>query len=138
MIRLILLIDFTETYATELLRGILDYSQSHEPWVICRMPPSYRVEHGIEGVLQWARQWKADAIIGQFNNNDDVSVFAENGIIALAQDFIQRFQNIPNIRRIAHFAGCFFCIRCSIAQIAGWLYSEYSKSLYTFAMQSEA
>lgn len=97
MVRLILLIDFTETYATELLRGILDYSQFHEPWVICRMPPSYRVEHGIEGVLQWARQWKADAIIGQFNNNDDVGVFAENGIIALAQDFIQRFHNIPNI-----------------------------------------
>ena len=43
-----------------------------------------------------------------------------------------------NDGRIAHFAGCFFCIRCSIAQIAGWLYSEYSKSLYTFAMQSEA
>ena len=36
------------------------------------------------------------------------------------------------------FCRLFFCIRCSIAQIAGWLYSEYSKSLYTFAMQSEA
>ena len=31
MIHLILLTDFTETYATELLRGILDYSQGHEP-----------------------------------------------------------------------------------------------------------
>jgi hypothetical protein len=31
-----------------------------------------------------------------------------------------------------------FCVRCSIAQIAGWLYSKYSRSLYTFAMQSKA
>ena len=38
MIHLILLTDFTETYATELLRGILDYSQGHEPWVVSRMP----------------------------------------------------------------------------------------------------
>ena len=36
------------------------------------------------------------------------------------------------------FCRLIFWVRCSIAQIAGWLYSEYSKSLYTFAMQSEA
>ena len=67
MIRLILLTDFTEAYATELLRGILAYSQGREPWVVSRMPTSFRVEHGISGVVEWAKQWKADAIIGQFD-----------------------------------------------------------------------
>ena len=52
--------------------------------------------------------------------------------------YLKEENTSPIFWRIAHFAGCFFCIRCSIAQIAGWLYSEYSKSLYTFAMQSEA
>lgn len=97
MIHLTLLTDFTETYATELLRGILDYSQGREPWVVSRMPTSYRVEHGIDGVVEWARQWKADAIIGQFDDSDDVDAFARNGIIAVAQDFMRRFSSIPNI-----------------------------------------
>ena len=97
MIRLILLTDFTETYATELLRGILDYSQGREPWVVSRMPTSYRVEHGVDGVVEWAKRWKADAIIGQFDIYDDVDVFARNGIIAVAQDFMRRFNCIPNI-----------------------------------------
>lgn len=97
MIRLILLTDFAETYATELLRGILDYSQGHEPWVVSRMPTSYRVEHGVDGVVEWAKQWKADAIIGQFDIYDDVDAFARNGITAVAQDFMRRFNSIPNI-----------------------------------------
>ena len=45
---------------------------------------------------------------------------------------------IDKYQAYSSFCRLFFCIRCSIAQIAGWLYSEYSKSLYTFAMQSEA
>lgn len=39
MIRLILLTDFTEAFAHNLLRGILEYSKDREPWVVCRMPP---------------------------------------------------------------------------------------------------
>lgn len=43
-----------------------------------------------------------------------------------------------SFKAYSSFCRLFFCIRCSIAHFAGWLYSEYSKSLYTFAMQSEA
>ena len=65
MIRLILLTDFTESFSYNLLKGVLAYSKSHEPWVVCRMPPSYKNSHGIEGVLKWAKTWQADAIIGR-------------------------------------------------------------------------
>ncbi len=34
MIRLILLIDFTESFSYQLLKGILAYSSNHSPWVI--------------------------------------------------------------------------------------------------------
>ncbi|MCC8172271.1 MAG: DNA-binding transcriptional regulator [Parabacteroides sp.] len=97
MIRLILLTDFTEAFAHNLLRGILEYSKSREPWVVCRMPPSYKHTYGISGVLKWAKKWEADAIIAQFNDDDDVEQFRRQGIVALAQDFKSCFSVIPNI-----------------------------------------
>ena len=97
MIRLILLTDFTEAFAHNLLRGILEYSKGREPWVVCRMPPSYKQTYGITGVLKWARKWEADAVIAQFDDDDEVDLFRQNGIVALAQDFKSRFTTIPNI-----------------------------------------
>ena len=73
------------------------YANSHEPWVVCRMPLSYKQTYGIKGVLKWAKTWHADAIIGRFDNDDNVEIFRENGIIAIAQDYKARFSNIPNI-----------------------------------------
>lgn len=105
MIRLILLTDFTEAFAQYLLKGILKYSKEREPWVVCRMPPSYKQRFGIKGVLDWAKKWEADAIIAQFDITDDVSVFEANNIIAIAQDYKQRFTNIPNITSDYHLAG---------------------------------
>ena len=97
MIRLILLSDFTEFFPHNLLKGVLMYANSHEPWVVCRMPLSYKQTYGIKGVLKWAKTWHADAIIGRFDNDDNVEIFRENGIIAIAQDYKARFSNIPNI-----------------------------------------
>lgn len=112
MIRLILLTDFTESFSYNLLKGVLAYSKSHEPWVVCRMPPSYKNSYGIEGVLKWAKTWQADAIIGRFDNTDAVELFRKNGIIALAQDYKARFSNIPNItgdyRKTGKMAAEFF------------------------------
>ncbi|MDL2247201.1 DNA-binding transcriptional regulator [Bacteroides sp. OttesenSCG-928-J23] len=97
MIRLILLTDFTEGFAHYLLKGILAYSKDREPWVVCKMPPSYKQRFGISGVLEWAQKWKADAIIAQFDDFDRVELFKENGMVAIAQDFKSRFSTIPNI-----------------------------------------
>ena len=49
MIRLIFLTDFTESFAYCLLRGILKYSKQTRQWAVCRMPPAYKREEGIEG-----------------------------------------------------------------------------------------
>ncbi|MFA6813025.1 MAG: DNA-binding transcriptional regulator [Bacteroidaceae bacterium] len=105
MIRLIFLTDFTEAYARYLLRGILKYSKGRDPWVVCRMPPSYNQHNGIAGVVDGAKKWEADAIIAQFDVDDDVSAFSENGIIALAQDYKSRFPGIPNITSDYRLAG---------------------------------
>ena len=97
MKRLIILSDFTESFAHKLLKGIIEYSKGREPWAVCRMPPSYKEKEGIQGVIEWALKWNADAIIGQFSQDDDISLFRKNGIIALAQDYEIRFDSIPNI-----------------------------------------
>ena len=96
--RLLIISDFTEQFAYRLLRGIMDYSRRMEQqWVVCKMPPSYKREIGIEGVVKWALKWKADVVIGQFDPDDDVALFRTNGIVAIAQDYISMFTEIPNI-----------------------------------------
>jgi LacI family transcriptional regulator len=105
MARVILLTDFSEEYAKRLLRGIVQYSKEHQPWVLCKMPLSYRDLYEVEGVLEWAIQWKADGIIAQFYSTDRVGIFKENGIVAIAQDFKSRFAEIPNITGAHRLAG---------------------------------
>ena len=105
MIRLICMTDFTEKYAVSILQGVLRYSQETEPWVICKMPPEFCRKNGVSGVIEWAKGWKADAIIGQFEPTDDVTLFGANGIVAIAQDYKQRFQCIPNITSDYRLAG---------------------------------
>lgn len=97
MKRLIIFSDFTESFAHKLLKGIIEYSKGREPWVVCKMPPSFKSDEGLTRVLDWAKQWNADAIIGQFSHDDNIDLFRKNGIIALAQDYEIRFDTIPNI-----------------------------------------
>lgn len=95
--RLLFITDFTEQFAYRFLRGILDYSRRTEPWVVCKMPPAFKRQLGLEGVVSWAKTWKADVVIAQFDPEDDVTIFKKNGIIALAQDYVSKFSQIPNI-----------------------------------------
>lgn len=99
MARLIFMTDFSEAYARGLLLGVARYARDEgEAWNICRLPLSIRDKHGIEAVVEYALRTKADAVIGQFEQDDNVGLFAENGIIAIAQDFKTRFSGILNIR----------------------------------------
>lgn len=97
MYKIILLIDFAEEYSKALLKGIAKYSRENGPWVFCRMPLFQRETIGIDGILGWAKEWGADGIIGQFYNEPDLEKFVASGIPVIAQDFKERFKEIPNI-----------------------------------------
>jgi len=97
MIKIILLSDFAEEYTKNLLRGITRYSREHGPWTFCRTPLYYRETMGIDGIVQWAKEWEADGIIGQFYNEEEVKKFTDSGIPVIAQDFGERFTDVPNI-----------------------------------------
>lgn len=106
MARVIFLTDFSEAYARSLLLGMARYAnETGHAWSLCRLPLSIRDKFGIEAVVKWARKMKADAVIGQFFNTDNVELFRENGIIAVAQDFKMRFTTIPNITGPHQLAG---------------------------------
>ncbi len=98
MARIIFMTDFSEAYARGLLLGIAKYSQNvGRAWSICRLSLSIRDKYGIEAVVNYAKKMKMDAIIGQFNPDDDVESFTKNGIIAVAQESTVRFSGIANI-----------------------------------------
>ncbi len=97
MYKIILMIDFAEEYSKGLLKGIAKYSKEHGPWVFCRMPLFQRETKGMGGIFDWALEWGADGIIGQFYNDPQVSLFIDAGIPIIAQDFKERFKEIPNI-----------------------------------------
>mgnify|MGYP002437150336 FL=1 len=106
MARILFLTDFSEAYARNLLLGIARYAHAvGQAWSLCRLPLSLRDKFGIEAVVEWAVRMKADAVIGQFYNTDNVELFARNGIITIAQDFKARFTTIPNITGPHFLAG---------------------------------
>ena len=106
MARILFLTDFSEAYARNLLLGIARYAPAvGQAWSLCRLPLSIRDKFGIEAVIDLAKKMRADAVIGQFYNTDNVELFARNGIITIAQDFKARFTTIPNITGPHFLAG---------------------------------
>lgn len=96
--RLIYFTDFSEQFPYRLLRGIYKYAQEHkEHWTVCRMPAMLREQHPFDDFVTWAKEWRADVVIGQFPPHVDLQQFRRNGIIVMAQDFISMFPGVPNI-----------------------------------------
>lgn len=104
MYKIILLLDFAEEYSKSLMKGINAYSKEFGPWIFCRMPLFHRETVGIDGILKWALEWKADGIVGQLYNKD-IEKIVQAGIPVIAQDFKERFTEIPNITGGYHEAG---------------------------------
>ena len=97
MARVLMMTDFTESYGNKLLQGIIKYSHEHSPWVVGKIPLSFRDANQLRTAADIASHWKADAIIGQFRSFEDIRPFQERGIIPVAQDYLQSFPGIINI-----------------------------------------
>lgn len=97
MARVLMMTDFTESYGNKLLQGIIRYSHEHSPWVVGKIPLSFRDGNQLKTAADIASHWKADAIIGQFRSFEDIRPFQERGIIPVAQDYLQTFPGIINI-----------------------------------------
>ncbi len=70
MIKVILLIDYTSEFDRKLLRGMMKYSKENGPWLFYRTPSNYHFNGSREEwVAKWAKEWKADAIIGRWDES---------------------------------------------------------------------
>lgn len=70
MIKVILLIDFTSEFDRKLLRGMMKYSKENGPWLFYRAPSHYHFNgNREEWIAEWAKEWKADAIIGRWDES---------------------------------------------------------------------
>jgi LacI family transcriptional regulator len=96
MKKILLLTDFSSGYSRSLLQGIVRYSREHGPWVFYRMPQYYRELYGDDGVVRWAKEWKADAIIAQLENVD-LEKLNELKIPIIIQNYRERSDKICNI-----------------------------------------
>lgn len=75
MIRILLLVDCANEFDRNLLRGIVRYSKDNGPWLFYRLSPNYRLAGDDKrSILDWAKLWKADAIIGQWDDETDDSL----------------------------------------------------------------
>ncbi len=97
MIRLLFITDYSDSYANRLLKGIIDYSKDRGQWSISRMPAHYKQTIGIEGILEVTRKWEINVVIGTFEDDDDIGMLRDNGIIVIAQDFKKMLNGVPNI-----------------------------------------
>ena len=96
MIKILVLTDFSSGYSRSLLRGIVRYSQTVQGWTFYRMPLYYRMLHGDRGVVEWARRWKADAIIAQLSDID-IDVLRDLGIPIIVQNYRDRIPGVCNL-----------------------------------------
>jgi LacI family transcriptional regulator len=96
MKKILLLTDFSSGYSRSLLQGIVRYSKEYGPWVFYRMPQYYRELYGDDGVVRWAKDWKADAIIAQLENID-LHKLDELKIPIIIQNYRERSDKICNI-----------------------------------------
>jgi len=96
MIKILVLTDFSSGYGRNLLKGIVRYSQEYDNWTFFRMPIHYRIIHGDEGVVEWARKWGADAIIAQFGDFD-IDMLRNLKIPIILQNYKERSSEVCNL-----------------------------------------
>lgn len=66
-IKILVLIDYSTEFSRQLLSGLIRYSKEHGPWIFYRLPPYYEALHGEKGIIKLINEWKADAVIAQWD-----------------------------------------------------------------------
>lgn len=97
MKRIMLLLDGASGYDRRLLKGLVRYSKDHGPWLFYRM--SSGLGHDLKNgraVIEWARKWKADAIVGRWSW-DNSNLLSVLNIPIVLQNYNSRSTNFSNL-----------------------------------------
>lgn len=96
MKRVLILIDYSSEFSRRLLKGLIQYSKDHGPWMFYRLPTYYKTLHGKEGIVEWAQEWKADAIIARWDH-EGTNLLSTLNIPVLLQNYKERSSYFSNL-----------------------------------------
>lgn len=96
MIKILLLIDFSSEFSRGILKGLIQYSKDHGPWIFYRLPSYYKTLYGEKGVIQWAKEWKADAIIARWDE-EGTHLLTSLNIPIILQNYKSRSDYFSNL-----------------------------------------
>ncbi len=96
MIKILLLIDHSSEFSRRLLRGLIQYSKDNGPWIFHRLPSYYKALYGKEGIVDWAKEWGADAIIAQWDQ-EETDILMKLDIPVILQNYKDRSSYFSNL-----------------------------------------
>lgn len=96
MLKILLLIDHSSEFSRRLLSGLIRYSKENGPWIFHRLPSYYKSLYGKQGVVNWAKEWKADAIIAQWGQ-EDMDLLMKMSIPVILQNYKVRSSQFSNL-----------------------------------------
>lgn len=96
MNKILILIDYSSEFSRRLLKGLIQYSKEHGPWIFYRLPTYYKTLYGEEGIVEWAKEWEADAIIARWDQ-EGANLLATLNIPILLQNYKERSPYFSNL-----------------------------------------
>ena len=96
MKKILILFDYSSEFSRRLLRGLIQYSKEHGPWIFYRLPAYYKTLYGKEGIVEWAKEWKADAIIARWDD-EGTNLLATLNIPIVLQNYKERSPYFSNL-----------------------------------------
>lgn len=97
MVKILLLIDFSSEFSRRMLMGLVQYSKDHGPWIFYRLPSYYKTLYGNEGIIQWAKEWEADAIIARWDPDGNAHLLTSLNIPIILQNYKSRSEHFSNL-----------------------------------------
>lgn len=104
MIKILLIIDSSIEFSRSLLKGLVKYSKENGSWVLFRLPSYYKELYGKEGIVEWAKDWKADAILAQWDQ-DGANLLTDLNIPVVLQNYKKRSEYFSNLTGDYHGTG---------------------------------
>jgi len=96
MKRILLLIDYSSDFSRRILRGLIQYSKEYGPWIFYRLPSYYQTLYGKEGIIKWAKEWEADAIIARWDH-EGTNLLESLEIPVVLQNYKKRSHLFSNL-----------------------------------------
>lgn len=75
----------------------MQYSKDNGPWLFYRLPSYFKTLHGEKGILKWAREWGANAVFAQADDQDEVSYLKELEVPVVVQNYKKRSDHFSNL-----------------------------------------